>query len=290
MSTTDELPSLWNYGEPEAWRRGRTILLTIGGCHFVVQAILFAGMLSSNTLELALAFAVDLVLWWLAFAFIWLGVHWVRWLAGAWMLLVGLAFFVWGTRDSLLVEWSAGVLDIIVGAFFFAPSVHFFAVRQKEEIRWPEKLIVGAVFLILLASFMSALIGVNLYRAAVQRDAEDYGEEALNRIFVQDDTAYLLAEATDLWRNNARGNLGVTQVVTDKYMRLGYVENTRVKKVTLRSLFEFPSHVRYAGLVEGEGMAGSGLVILRLELRQSAGHWRINGVSWQPLNTRASPM
>jgi hypothetical protein len=286
VGTSDELPSLWNYGEPEPWRRGRTILLAIAGCHGVVQALLFLAILFGRTIELALAFSLGLLLWWLAFAFIWLGVHWVRWLGGAWMLLVGLAIFIWGMRDGVLVQWTAGVLDIVVGAFCFAPSVHFFAVRQKENIRLPEKLIVGAVFLILLVSSFSALIAVNVYRSAVQRDAEEYGEEALNRIFVQDDTAYLLGEATDLWRNNPYGNLGVTQVVTDKYMRLGYVENTRVKKVTLQSFFQFPAKVRYAGVVEGEGIARCGLVILRLEVQHSAGRWHINRVGWQCLNTR----
>lgn len=179
-----------------------------------VQALIFVSALLGGALETALSFATLLVLWWLIFAFIWFGTHWLRWLLGAWTLLAGFTLFIWGIRDQSIIQWSAGTIDLIIGAFCFAPSVHFFAVRQKEHIRWPEKLVVAGVFVLLLASFFSALIGVNVYRATIQREATHYGEEALRRIFVENDTMFLLSEASELWKTRY-GTLGVTQPLTE---------------------------------------------------------------------------
>jgi len=204
-------------------------------------------------------------------------------------LLNGLAFFIWGIRDENMIQWTVGILDLLIGAFCFAPSVHFFAVRQKENIRWPEKLIVGVVFVLLIISCFSTLIGVNLYRGSLEHEARLYGEEALRRIFAQDDTAFLLDEATELWRNNPDGDLGVTHILTQKVMRLGYVENTRVTGVRLQSFYEFPFKLRYAGVIDGEGFARCGQVLLRLEVHHATGDWRINGLRWQCLNTRMLP-
>lgn len=176
---------------------------------------------------------------------------------------------------------------ILIGAFCFAPSVHFFAVRQKENIRWFEN--VAVVFVLLFFSVASTFLGVNVFRASVERDARRYAEEALHRLFVEDDTVFLLEEATALWKNNPYGNLRITQVMTQKYIRLGYVENTRVTGMALRSFYEFPATVRYSGIVDGEGFARCGQVLLRLEIHRSVDGWRINGVWWQCLNTRGVP-
>ena len=168
----------------------------------------------------------------------------------------------------------------MIGGCLFAPSVHFFAVRQRAEIRWPEKLAVAGVFLLLIASFFSAFVGVNLYRATIQREAQNYGEEALRRIFVQNDTMFLLDQASDLWKQR-NGNLGVTLPMTEKYLRLGEVENTRVTGTGLRSFYEFPAKLRYRGLIDGSGVARCGQVSLRLEVTRSMDGWRINGFWWQ---------
>ncbi|MFN2507678.1 MAG: hypothetical protein ABR589_02785 [Chthoniobacterales bacterium] len=281
----DEPESLWNFGEPEPWRRGRAILLSIAAFFAIVQALIFLAALLGGALEGALALAISFALWWLAFAFIWLGTHWVRWLLGAWTLFLGFVLFIWGIRDENMIQWTGGVVDLIVGALCFAPSVHFFAVRQKENIRWPEKAIVAVVFLLLLASVFSALVGVNLYRITMEREARRYGEEALRRIFIENDTGFLLDEATERWKQNPHGALGVTRPLTDKYLRLGDVQNTRVTVVAVRSLYEFPARVRYVGVIDGHGFARCGQVNLRLEVNRSAQGWRISGFWWQCPNT-----
>jgi len=76
-----------------------------------LQTLVFLAALFGGGLEVALAVALSLVIWWLAFAFIWLGTHWVRWLLGAWTLLLGFALFIWGMRDQSIIQWSVGVID-----------------------------------------------------------------------------------------------------------------------------------------------------------------------------------
>jgi hypothetical protein len=282
----DEPESLWNFGEPEAWRRGRNILITMAAFYATVQAIVFVMTLLGGGLEVALGIAINLVLWWLGFAFIWLGTHWIRWLLGAWTMALGFVLFIWGMRDQSIMQWSSGVVDLLIGAFCFAPSVHHFAVRQKENIRWPEKVVVAVVVLALFASVVAAWLGVSLSRSFVEGDARRFGEEALRRLFAENDTAFLLESVTDAWKNNQYGNLGVTRVLTEKEMRLGWVENTRVSDVALRSFYDFPATLRYAGMINGAGIARCGAVVLRLEVHRLGDEWRINGVWWQCLNTR----
>ncbi len=280
----EELQSLWLYGEMEPWRRGRNILLIIATFYAILQSTIFAAFLLGGALETALSFALGLVVWWLLFSFVWFGTNWVRWLLGAATLLYGFTCFIWGIRDQSIIHWSAGVLDLFIGAFCFAPSVHFFAIRQRERIRWPEKLIVAAVFLVLAASFFSALMGMNLYRFTVQREAEHYASTGMQKIFTENDTAYLLAEVTDEWRNQPGGNLAVTAPLTDKVVRLGDVENIRVTHTGLRAVYKFPMSLQYAGFVDGEGQAKCGPVRLRLIVTRLTSGWRINGFSWQCLN------
>jgi len=92
-----ELPSLWAFGDPEPWRRGRVILITLALFHGIGQALVFLIALFGGDLETALALAITLALWWLLFAFIWFGSHWLRWLLDGWTLLVGFACFIGGS-------------------------------------------------------------------------------------------------------------------------------------------------------------------------------------------------
>jgi len=284
----NEPQNLWLYGEVEPWRRGRTILITIFCFYAVLHTLLLGLFLVHGSLEVALFITAGLLVWWLIFAFIWLGTHWLRWLLGAWTMLTGFAFFIWGVRDQSAVQWSSGVINLLLGAFCFAPSVHFFAVRQKESLRWPEKLVVGAAFLILLLSVIATFLGITFSRNELERDARHYGEEALRRIFVQNDTTFLLGQASDQWKN-PYGNLAITDVLTNKVMRLDTVENTRVTGVKLQTRYEFPAKMRYGGIIEGEGLAKCGVVLLWLEIQLPEDDWRINGVWWECLNTRSWP-
>ena len=279
----DEPECLWNFGEPEPWRRGRNILLTIFCFYALLHASIFLLLVLRSALEGALTVAVVLLIWWLMFAFVWCGTHWLRWLLGGLTMLNGFALFIWGIRDENVIQWSAGVIDLVIGAFCFAPSVHFFAVRQKEHIRWPEKLAVAGVFLLLIGSCFLTLLGVNTYRVGLEREARHYGEEALRRMFVENDTAYLLGEADQAWLARS-GNLGVTRPLTEKFIYLGAVWNTRVTKAELRSLYRYPATLDQVGIVDGLGYAKCGEVALRLQVVRTQDGWRISGFWWRCIN------
>ena len=280
----DEPENLWLYGQMEPWRRGRIILLNITIFYAVLQALVFAATLLVGAIEVAMGFALTLVVWWLLSAFVWFGTHWVRWLLGAWGLGIGFADFIWGIRDQSVIVWSMGVLSLIVGAFCFAPSVHFFALRQRERIRWPEKLVVVAIFFILAGSCCLALVGMAAYRTLVQREAEDYGSSALQKIFAENDTVYLLGEASDEWLHQPAGNLAVTAPLTQKLLQLGDVENVRVTKTELHPVYKFPLTISYVGVIDGEGRGRCGAVWLRLAVTRSQTGWRINGFWWRCWN------
>jgi hypothetical protein len=277
----NEPQNLWLYGEVEPWRRGRTILVSIGLFFAFAHALVLWAFFRSGLIEVALGTTIVLILWWLGFAFIWFGTHWVRWLLGAYTLLAGFVYFIWGIRDASVIQLTVGVLDLLIGAFFFAPSVHHFALRQKESIRWPEKLIVSGAFLLLAMSLLLALVALGFDRADVEREAQRYGMESLQKIFVENDTYYLLAEASEEWLHQPAGNLAVTQPLTDKVMRLGNVEYVRVTKTELHPIYRFPLTVGYVGLIDGEGQGRCGAVWLRLAVTRSAQGWRINGFWWR---------
>ena len=47
----DEPESLWNFGEPEPWRKGSATLSTIALCYFVSQGLTFARVLLGGGVE-----------------------------------------------------------------------------------------------------------------------------------------------------------------------------------------------------------------------------------------------
>ncbi len=267
-------------GDPEPWRKGRVLLGSIALFNALAQSFVFYAILVTGALEGALSLALSFVFWWLIFSFIWFGTHWLRWLLGAFSLLQGFAYLIWGVRDDAPAQLFGGAVSFVVGACLFAPSVHFFAVRQKSEIRWPEKLVVAAVFLLLVGSLALALVGVNLYRGGVQREAERYGARALQRVFGETDTVFLLNEISDPFLQKY-SRFGITQLMADTSMRLGPVQNLHTTRCELRSFYRFPMAVAYAGVVDGEGSAACGPVSLRVEVLRFPDGWRINGIWWR---------
>src|ERR1700731_824030 len=97
-----ETRSLWEQldSEVEPWRRGRMVLIVIGLLHFAFQALLFAAGIVLGDTEGLVKLATVSVLFWLQFYFIWIGVSWVRWMAGAWAGAVGFVYLIWGWRDD----------------------------------------------------------------------------------------------------------------------------------------------------------------------------------------------
>ncbi len=109
---------------------------------------MLGGLIEQVTINTAVA-----VFFWLQFYFIWIGVQWVRWLQGAFSIIVGFAMLIWGFEGSSTVLLVIGTYNFFTGAYVgFAPAVHFFAQRQRERRDLKYALLVGIVFLLLLAS------------------------------------------------------------------------------------------------------------------------------------------
>ena len=117
------------------------------------------GIFSGN-IERVFALALGATIFWLCFYFIWIGVHWVRWLSAGFSGLIAFAKLIWGMRDGNAVYIIDGTIGFIIAASHLglAPSVYFFAIRQKETVRWKESIAVAAVFLLLLLSFGTGMI------------------------------------------------------------------------------------------------------------------------------------
>src|SRR5207248_413170 len=128
---------------------------------------------------------------------IWIGIHWVRWLNGAWNVLVGFTFVIWGLRDHMTIVVGAGIYLFGVGAYLgLAPSVYFFAKRQRESIRWMEAVAVAVVFLVLLGSLSAGIVGLVRYRVSLEEQARQFADAAFRNIFREHDTYFLLDHAS----------------------------------------------------------------------------------------------
>ncbi|MEP6936978.1 MAG: hypothetical protein ABI871_02810 [Chthoniobacterales bacterium] len=127
MKTREPEP-LWRevVGDTEPWRRGRLALITFGAFMFINHALVLAGKVLTGNVERLLIMAIFMVIWWLQFYFIWIGLHWVRWVGCAFSALFGFALLIWGLRDEVPAEMLSGAFGFASVAYIgFAPSVYF---------------------------------------------------------------------------------------------------------------------------------------------------------------------
>lgn len=162
--------------------------------------------------------------------------------------------------------------------------MHFFAVRQREKIRWPEKLAVAAVFLLLLVSFALAFIGFNFHRLQMQQEAQRYGESALRHLFLENDTAYLLDQASEDFYHEY-GRLRLSQILVQKALRLGDVHDLHLTSTNLRSVYVFPATFGYLGVVDADAIGNCGAVHLRVQVLHVPTGWRVRGLWWHCAGT-----
>ena len=197
---SQETRPLWEQldSEVEPWRRGRLVLVVIALLNLSFQGlILCVGIILGET-EGLLRFTTFWVLFWLQFYFIWIGVHWIRWLAGAWAGLTGFAYLIWGWRDGNVYEIAFACINLFIGVYLgLSPSVYFFAKHQQERRKWPHSLAVGAVFLLLFVTLYLGTVGVSGYRARLEAEACDFADRAFPRIFTDHDTYFFLDEITE---------------------------------------------------------------------------------------------
>src|SRR5438128_850834 len=124
----EETRSLWEKldSEVEPWRRGRSVLVLIGAFCFAIQALTLATHIILGDIERVLILASVFSLIWLQFYFIWIGVHWIRWLAGVCSGSTGFCLLIWAVRDNNAYEALAGGINLLIGTYFcLSSSVYF---------------------------------------------------------------------------------------------------------------------------------------------------------------------
>jgi hypothetical protein len=275
---------LWRevVGDTEPWRRGRLFLILLAILSIGFQSLSFWNLVLAGDIQRMLGLGIFALLFWLQFYFIWIGVHWVRWLNGAWNGFWGFAFIIWGLRDSAGLVVAVGIYCFVTGAYLgLAPSVYFFAKRQRETVRWMESLVIAAVFLLLLGSLAAGIFGLMGYKANLEKEARRFAKTAFTRIFTEHDTYFFLEHASDRLIQDAGGREVLTRYMQDATMRAGDVHDIRPPVGWLRFSFRFPFHLTSEGemITEANGVQGH----IRMQLivgEAEGGGWAIHGIRW----------
>jgi len=190
----NEVRSLWEVfdSEIEPWRRGRMALILFGVLAALSQLLGGIMIAMSNRLDLVIGLTIWCALFWLEFYLIWIGVARVRWLAAAVLMLSGFAQMIWVLENYSGLQLVIGAFNLGLGAYVgFAPSVFFFARRQREKRDLLRTLMTGAVFLLLIASLIAGSVGLRAINLSLQREADDFARASFDRLFVDHDVAYL---------------------------------------------------------------------------------------------------
>ncbi|HZE57105.1 MAG TPA: hypothetical protein VE031_04570 [Chthoniobacterales bacterium] len=283
---------LWRevLAEEEPWRRGRLFLILIACVTFLFQALVLGYGIITGLIEFVLVHALASVIFWLQFYLIWIGIHWLRWLNGGWNALCGFALLIWALRDRAPVPAVLGAYLLMIGCYMgFAPSVYFFAKRQKEKVRWMESLAIAGVFLLLLGAVYAGVLGLAGYKAGLERQAREFANTAFRRLFAQHDTYYLLDHVTDQVLSEPHGRDRLTRFLQGTTMQAGDVRDIEPAVGSVRFWYSFPFDLASEAQMTTHARAERGSNIgMQLVLIEAHGDWKIQYVRWYPDYDRRS--
>jgi hypothetical protein len=276
---------LWRsvVGDPEPWRRGRLFLVVLASITFLLQALWLLSLIIIGDIERLLLAGIVTLIFWLSYYFIWIGVHWVRWLVGGWNALSGFALVIWGMRDGAGLTVFAGVYSLGVGAYLgFAPAVYFFAKRQHETVRRGESLGIAGVFLLLLGSLTAGVLGLLGHKANLEREAREFADTAFKRIFAEHDEQFILQHASNRLLESGGGPAKLTYFLRDATRRAGFVHDIGPSSGSLRFWYLFPFRLGSEGQMHGWGVGRDSRVRMQLIIGEAGGPWQIHAIGWQP--------
>ncbi len=274
--------SLWEqyHSEVEPWRRGRAVLVTIGLGYLISQAAIAVAAISLGAIEQLLLFCIGYVLFWLLFYFIWIGVHWIRWLAGACAGAIGFCWLIWGFGGSNAMMVSFGAINLLIAGYFcLSPSVYFFAKRQRETVRWTEAASVGAVCLLLLYSIAAALTALWAYRNEQLQEAIEFAQTAGEEIYLRPDRDWVLSHVTQRsLQHDGRERLNYFFQVSNQSLQS--VREISNPHGWLRMRFRFPSRFEWDAYVVSRAESQNGPAELHFLLSKSEENWEIDHMWW----------
>lgn len=249
-------------------------------------ALLFQGLslghgIVTGAIEFVLVQGIFSVIFWLQFYFIWIGVHWVRWLNGGLSALYGFALIIWAFRDGAGVVGAIGLYSFVSGCYLaFAPSVYFFAKRQRETVRRTESIFIALGFLVLLGSLVAGVAGLVGYKANLEREARTFADHAFTRIFADHDTEFLLDHASDSLLKAAGGRSGLTRFLQEATMGAGDVHEIEQPVGTLRFWYSFPFHLASEGPMAAVGTGTRNRIRMQMIIGEAGGDWQIAAIRW----------
>jgi hypothetical protein len=278
---------LWRtvVGDTEPWRRGRLFLVLLAVVTFCLQGLMIVLGIVAGDIVSVLILGIFALVFWLQYYFIWIGVHWVRWLNGAWIALAGFVFVIWGLRDKSTFSVAVGLYNLGTGAYLaLAPSVYFFAKRQRETVRWMESLGIAAGFLLLLGSLSAGVIGLLGYKSHLEREARAFADTAFIRIFADHDTYFLIENATDRLLQIGGGQPGLSKFMQGAAIHAGDVHDIKRSEGSLRFRYSFPVQLRSGGELRADAIGDHGRRIrMYLLVDEVGGAWKIDAIWWSDL-------
>ena len=277
-----EPESLWNYGEPEPWRRGRIAILLIFVAILLMDSVRLA--LSATTgdplqiLKLALTTCFGCLMLYL----IWIGQNWARWLLAPFYAVTGAINTVWGIisgRGDWFV-YGLGLLAIFC-YLAFAPSVYAFARHQRERTGWVEALAIGAGFMLVLASIASVMFGFHVYKRSVERAAVEFAQLTFRRVFINQDAQFLREHAS-----TKRRPMSPEEFVAIIDEQLGQFQSAGPTSTSAFDARLRDWRLAVSGGVKGEAEFLAGAFIVDIRVSGSEGNWAIEQISWEPVPIR----
>jgi len=279
----EDTRSLWEQydSEIEPWRRGRAVLSVIGLLYLLLQLLGLCANLAVGKLEAFLVSAALCSVFWLLFYFIWIGVNWIRWAAGAWVGFNGFAYLIWAVRDNNGWLAVAVSMNLLIAAYFcLSPSVYFFAKRQRENRSWFRSGIIAGMFALFSTTFAATAFGLVQYEGYVQAAAIEFGSEALQRIYGEQDRDWLMQHSTPKALGN-RGRRGVISVFDEANRFVGHIRQISAATGETRVFYRFPTtFVSVANLV-ADGESDYGHTCLYLSVVNLGQNWQVQWTWWE---------
>jgi hypothetical protein len=279
----EDTRSLWEqyHSEAEPWRRGRAVLVAVGSFYLLLQTVTLSALLLLGNLEASLASAAFCAVFWLLFYLIWIGVNWIRWVAGAWSGLTGFAYLIWAVRDNNALQAVFGSIHFLIGTYFcLSPSVYFFAKRQREKRSWLHSGMIAGVFVLLCVTFLIGAVGLVGYRAHVRAAAIDFVQEAAQRIYGDQDRDWLVRHSTrEALANSERA--GVLTVFDEAARFMGPVRKISAASGEARVFYRFPATFVSDADMVADGESAYGHACLYFAIVDLGSGWQVHWTWWE---------
>lgn len=276
-----ELESLWAFGDPEPWRRGRFAIATISTAVIVAQALGLAGALLRGDIKALLAWAVGGAFACLLLFLIWIGQNWARWIVAPFFALFGFTALVWAAvySDGRLFYAGKLFLSGLIALTMFSylalsPAVYAFARRQRDRATLLESLTVGAGLLLVLGSIASALLAFQLYKNALEQEATEFAQLACRRVFQNHDAAFLEAHSSATRKHSRPAQF--INLVDDQ---LGQLQTVGPFAGQLNATLD-GRRIVLAGALHARAVFEAGGVWIHIGLVGSEGEWSVEHISW----------